>query len=140
MPRKISLSSFIEQASNIPASLIRSTVKQAGGWQSFVEDAPNVCQGGANAGFSGFINYGETVAFTKRNKAAILQYADAMASDIGETSAANMIAGFRCIDLSSTEVAEALYNRKSTNQTEVFNALAWFALEEVASAYCDLTE
>lgn len=140
MPRKISLSKFVELASNIPASLIRSTVKQSGGWQSFTEDAPNVCQGGADAGFSGFINYTDTVAFARRNKAAILQYADSMASDIGEASAANMISGFRCIDLSPTEVTEALYNPKSKNQTEVFNALAWFALEETARAYCDLTE
>lgn len=140
MPSKISLSRFIEQAGNIPASLIRATVKQAGGWQSFTDDAPDISAHGADGGFSGFINYTDTVAFTKRNKAAILEYAASMAQDFGLESPEALIAGFRCVDLLPTQVGEALYNPKSENQTDVFNALAWFALEEVARAYCDITE
>lgn len=137
---KITQAKLIEKAGHIPATLIRATIRQAGGWQSFTESAADVCRGGANAGWHGFIYHAETVPFTKRNRDALLSYAGDMARDMGEKSACALIAGFNCVDLSSDEVAEAIYNPKSENATEVYNALAWFALEEVVRAYCDLTE
>lgn len=51
-----------------------------------------------------------------------------------------MIAGFNCIDLTAEEVAEAIYNGKSEDRTTVFNALAWYALEEVCRGYVDAVE
>lgn len=43
---QITLKAFIE-ASHINATLIRAVVRQAGGWESFVEDAENICNHGA---------------------------------------------------------------------------------------------
>lgn len=129
------------QSSAIPAPLIRAVVRQFGGWSDFKESARDVSNHGANCGFSGFIYYADTVPFAKRNKANILEYAESMARDIGAENAIGLIAGFNCLSgISALEVASALYKRNDENETQVFNALAWFALEEVARAYSDLLE
>ena len=131
---------FIENA-NIPAKLIRATIKQCGGWEEFTEHASDCVEHGANSGvFSGYIYYADTVAFTKCHKADILAYADEMASDIGEGSASALIAGFNCLDLNVEGVAEAIYNPRSENRQEVFNAMAWFCVEEVSRSYVDYLE
>lgn len=134
------LKSFIE-ASNISPKLIRAVVRQIGGWGSFKGSAQDVVNHGAAGGVSGFIYYTDTVAFTKRHKAEILKMADELASSIGEGNATTLIAGFNCLkNYSALEVSEAIYNPRSESRTDVFNALAWFALEEVARSYCDLVE
>jgi hypothetical protein len=61
------------KASHIPESVIRATVRQAGGWESFTEMAADVTGYGAAGGFHGFIYTRDTVAFTKRNKAGLLR-------------------------------------------------------------------
>jgi hypothetical protein len=46
-----------------------------------------------------------------------------------------MIAGFNCLKadkLTLDDVAQAIYTGKGDNATSVRNALAWYALEEVA--------
>lgn len=126
--------------SSLPESLIRATVKQAGGWESFKEMASDVTNHGADSGFSGFTYYTDTVNFTERNQAEILQACGDMASDLGESSRYAMIAGFQCLKMQPDEVAEAIYNKRIEERTNVFNALAWFALEEVSRAYCDAVE
>ena len=131
------IKSFVEQ-SHIDASLIRAVIRQAGGWDSFKEIAKDVCDHGADCGFSGFIYYNETVPFAKRNKKAILAYAEEMAKDVGDADEFVLIAGFNCLDISVSEVAEAIYNPRSEHRTEVFNAMAWFTLEEVCHCYANL--
>lgn len=130
------LKSFTENT-NIPAPLVRAVVRQFGDWESFTESASDIMNYGASGGFSGFIYYTDTVKFAKAHKAEILAYASDMASDLGEDSAVSLIAGFNCLKMRPDEVAEALYNPRSDEQTNVYNALAWFALEEVARAYAD---
>lgn len=129
---------FVAQ-SNIPATLIRAVIRQVGGFDSFKEMAQDVSSHGANGGFHGFIYYTDTVKFTKNNKAAILEYAKEQSSDYGQ-SLTGMIAGFNCLKYTEEEAAEALYNSRSENRTDLYNALAWYALEEVARAYCDILE
>jgi len=51
-----------------------------------------------------------------------------------------MISSFNCVNETPEEVAEAIYNSDSDNQTQVLNALAWFAGEEVCRSYSDLIE
>jgi hypothetical protein len=126
--------------SHLPASLIRATVKQAGGWGSFKEMAADVTNHGANGGFHGFIYTRDTVAFTKRNKAELLEMAKQMCEDLGEGDMFAMIGGFNCLKISAAEAAEAIYNSRSEERDNVFNALAWFALEEVSRSYVDLGE
>lgn len=129
------MNQFIEQ-SNLDAVLVRSVVRQCGGWSNFKHMARDVCKGGADAGFSGFIYYSDTVPFAQRNKAVILEYAKKMADDLGEPLY-KMIGGFNCLKISEGDAAEAIHNPRSEDRNSVMNALAWFALEEVSRAYDD---
>lgn len=129
------LNQFITK-SHIPAKLIRAVVLQSGGWDSFKEMAEDITNHGVDGGFHGWIYHAQTVPFAKRNKAAIMEIAEIMADDLGE-SVMRMIAGFNCLKMEEADAAEAIYNPRSDNRTQVFNALAWYAAEEVARSYCD---
>jgi len=126
---------------NIPASLIRATVRQAGGWESFKEMAEDVVNHGASAGFSGFTYYTDTLAFYARQRNNIISLASNMASDYG-TGVLETIQGFRCIgsDYDLNEIGQTLYGPKSKHDTQIANCMAWFALEEVSRAYMDMME
>ncbi len=129
--------------SNIPESLVRAVVRQAGGWESFCEMAPDICRGGIGGGFHGFIYYSETHTFAKRNREAIATMASQQASDFG-VGVIEMIRGFGCFrngtKPTDEEIGSALYaGRIAEGGLDVLNALAWYAGEEVARAYCDLT-
>lgn len=105
------------------------------------EELADVARNSADAGWSGFTYYNETNAFYKAHKADILVLAQQSANDLGEDMLA-MIAGFGCLssgqhpnrkpNYSQTEIAEALYSGRGDAATYVRNAMAWFALEEVA--------
>lgn len=137
---KTTLTKLIEQSS-IPASLIRAVVRQMGGWQSFTESAPDVCCGGIDGGFHGFIYYSDTEAFAKRNREAIADMAIRQADDFG-VGVIEMIQGFGCFrngtKPTEDEIGKALFAGKDDG-AGVLNALAWYAGEEVCRAYCDLT-
>lgn len=126
--------------SSIPSTLIRSVIRQIGGWESFKESATDVANHGAAGGCCGFIYYTETVAFTKRNKKEI----DALLADLSDqigTSFSEFICGFNCLKgYFNSEILDGYYNPRSENRTEVYNALAWFALEEVCNSYINLIE
>ena len=133
---KPSLKALIE-STNIPASLVRAVVRQRGGWESFKESAPDITRHGIDGGYGGFIYYRDTLPFAKRNKKAILEMASEQANEFG-VGLVEMIQGFGCFrhsKPSQEEIVEALAG--STDQTQVPNALAWYAGEEVARAYCD---
>lgn len=131
------LTDFIDSVA-IPSSLVRSTVRQCGGWDSFKEMAEDVSRHGAGGGFHGFIYYTETVAFARRNKAALLDHIKEQAKEFGEPSPAAFVAAFHCLDgYEAGEIEAALYTGKGEAATQVYNALAWYALEEVSRAYSD---
>ncbi len=139
--KKLTLSQFIAE-SGLNPSLVRSTVRQCDGWETFREIAPMVCQHGADGGFGNFIYYADTIPFSRRNKKTLLELCKEQANDIyghGMTVPA-FIAGFNCVDLDAEAVAIALYTGKGEDVTEVYNALAFYALEEVARRYCDILE
>lgn len=133
------LSSLIE-STNIPAELVRAVVRQMGGWNSFSESAPDITRHGIDGGFSGFIYNCDTESFARRNRTAIATMAEDQASDFG-TSATEMIQGFGCFrndKPTESEIGLALYVGKNKDDgANVLNALAWYAGEEVARAYCD---
>ena len=131
------ITTFCQEASHIPASLIRATIRQCGGWADFQEIAKDVANHGADGGFSGFIYYVETEAFFKRNREDILQMAQEMASDLGQP-VLDLIAGFNCLGCEADDVAKAIYGTKKQDEFHVKNALAWYALEEVARAFSDM--
>lgn len=141
--------------SNIPAKLIRSVIRQIGDKDSLRD----VLRGGADAGFCGFTYYRDTVAFFKRNRQDICALVESMAQELGENPA-DMVAMFQCLagreihrepysNLLTAQsraklaewlpsVSRCLYGGRLTDaDTQVVNALAWFALEEVARAMCD---
>ena len=131
--------------SSIPATLIRAVVKNMNGWDSFKESAQDVVDHGASCGFGNFIYYTDTIVFTAKNRKAIAELAAQQAADFGDSSEIEMILGFNQLkhdDLTSSDMARALYGRLTDDdkKTIIYNALAWYALEEVALAYCDLLD
>lgn len=136
---KITLQKLIE-STNIPEKLVRAVVRQMGGWESFTESAPDITNHGIDGGFHGFIYYSDTEPFAKRNRAEILRMASDQAESIG-IGLVEMIKGFNCFRNSppaESEIVEALAGK--AQETQVPNALAWYAGEEVARAYCDALE
>lgn len=140
--QNLTLSHFIAE-SGLNASLVRSTVRQCGGWEMFQDTARNLQYSscGAPGGFCGFIYHSETVPFAKRNKKAILDMCkDELDYYKGCDSIPAFISEFNCVDLTTDQVAIALYTGKGDCVTTIYNALAWYALEEVARRYCDIVE
>ena len=132
----MNLKSFIEK-SNLPEDLIRQVVRQIGGWDSFKEHARDVSMYGAAAGFAGFIYYIDTCRFYAVNRDAILEAVRDMCDGLGEEPI-QFVRSFNCLDATESEVGLTLYGSKKQHDTQVANALAWFALEEVARAFDDL--
>jgi len=129
------------KSSNIDPSLIRSVVRSLGD-KTYLNDVYNH---GADAGYSGFTYYTDTIKFFKAHRKAIVQMVEQMADDLGE-SPVDMVSGFNCLGKQDANakreylpsVSRCLYGGRLTDDdTQVANALAWFALEEVARAFCD---
>lgn len=135
------MNEFCKQ-SHIDSLLIRAVVRQSGGWGSFKEMAPDICNYGADGGFHGWIYYADTCKFYVVNRELILEMGRQLASDIGEGDFMALVSNFNCLKGSATEseIGLTLYGTKRQHDTQVANALAWFACEEVARSYCDLSE
>jgi len=128
----------IKQAKKAVHPLKRAVMRQFGDSESFYESVPDITNYGASGGVSGFIYYTDTVAFTKRNKAKIMQCLEELSSDCGE-SIISMLSQRKCLKgLTQREIMEGLYNPKSDDKTQVYNALAWYALEDVAHLVYDM--
>jgi hypothetical protein len=123
--------------SSINPDLIRAVIRQSGGWQSFQDMAPDINNHGIAGGFSGWIYYSDTCAFYAKNQGAIITIVEKWANDCN-ISTINFVAGFRCIDAEDGQnVGKTLYGNKLQHDTQVANALAWFAAEEVARSFVD---
>lgn len=132
------LKEFISK-SHLPAKLIRSTVRQIGGWDEFKEQVKDIASHGADSGWHGFMYYQDTVPFAKRNEKEILDCIRYLAEELGE-NLYQCLANFNCLKrLSFDDVIGGLLNSRSEYKTEVYNALAWYTLEEVARSYVDLS-
>jgi len=140
--KRITLKQIIA-STNAPASLVRAVIRQSGGLESFTEKAPDIARYGASGGFYGWIYYTETTAFARKNRAGILELARSFAQDIGDGDEYQLIAGFQCLrslQLTTGDVARAVHTGKHEDVQQIYNALAWFALEEVARSFDYLTE
>lgn len=136
----------IKQASNhsgISEKLIRAVVKQIGGMESARESFEDIRNHGIDGGFHGFIYHYQqdgsgTVDFFKRNRKAIVELVERIAEDLGEEPV-TMVTRFRCLDKdpeTKRSIGRCLYGGRVTEEdTQVANALAWFAGEEVARAF-----
>lgn len=123
--------------SGISETLIRAVIRKTGR-----ENLSDIARHGVDGGFAGFTYYTDTVKFFKSHRTAIMELAEEMASQLGE-DCIEMIRNFRCLQshgkptCTATEIAEALYRGKGEMATQVQNAMAWFAAEEVARAFDD---
>jgi hypothetical protein len=134
------LKDFIKKSS-LDAPLIRAVILQFGSWEYFQETAKDITQHGADSGFNGFIYYTDTVKFTRRHKVKILELASEMDSQIEGVGTIQFITGFNCLKgITADEVAKAIYTGRGDDVTQVYNALAWFALEEVTRSLVDLQD
>jgi hypothetical protein len=115
--------------------LQRAVKRQLGSdnMQEFLETLQDVANHGAGGGFSGFIYYGETVDFTRRNRAEIMEQLKEDAECFG-TSVSDMVCNFNCFKgYEADEILSALYGGRGDSVRAVYNGLAWYALESVAS-------
>ena len=106
--------------------------------QTFTDITNN--QHGASGGFNGFIYYGDTCKFAQDNIKDIFDYAYEQAEQLGE-GVYKMISNFNCLNdmnVKETEVASTIHlalkgvEDDQGNETQILNALSWYALEEVA--------
>ena len=148
MKTKVTLKEF-KLNSHIPAPLIRAVVRQYGTFEEFKLVANDISNHGASGGFSGFIYYEETVLFTDRNKTVILQLLDQQADDFGFKSGLELIQSFNGYDTDITLalLSRLLYGPKKGlseeqvgDRVQVYNLLAFYALEEVARSLSDLLD
>ena len=101
----------------------------------------DVREHGADGGFHGFCYYSETRDFFKKNREAIASLVERMAEDLGEDPI-RMVTQFRCLEgykIKPGIVGRLLWRDGKSEYDfagydDVANALAWFALEEVARA------
>lgn len=113
---------------------------QLGGGQDAIQSARDAANHGAVAGFPGFTYYTDTQAFVRRNRKRIAECVEQMADDLGEGGAIQLVQSFNCLcddKPSERAVSAALYGGRGDDPdelTQVENALAWFALEEVGHA------
>jgi hypothetical protein len=109
-----------------------------------MESIEDVNNHGIDGGYGGFIYYDDTVAFFKRHRKIILRMAEEMAEGLGQDMLA-MIQHFNCLcntrerppkpDYSQNEIARAIYQGKGDGVTQIQNAMAWFAAEEVCRMF-----
>jgi len=100
---------------------------------------------GASGGFNGFIYYDDTCKFARENIKDIFDYAVEQAEQLGD-GVYKMISNFNCLndmDVKDTEVASTIHlalkgvEDDQGMETQILNALSWYALEEVARTEVD---
>ena len=100
----------------------------------FHETLYNVREHGADAGYNGFTYNADTYCFTRDNLSAILDELRGVADDCGNETLTDCLSGFRRLKgLAKSEIEAGLMDDESESRVQVYNTLAWFALETVAS-------
>jgi hypothetical protein len=101
---------------------------------------------GIDGGYGGFVYYSDTIEFFKKNRKEIVELVVEMSEEFGQTPI-EFVRGFNCLKNTfenaaeaEAEISRALYGRLSKDDTQVPNALAWFAGEEVARYMVDQEE
>ena len=120
--------------------LINAVKRNLGGDKDGIKTTlQDVANHGADGGYNGFIYYTDTIKFFKNNRAEIVALVKEYADEFGQTPI-EFVASFNCLKTNNRaeraeledEIGRALYGRLAADDTQVPNALAWFALEEVA--------
>jgi hypothetical protein len=139
---EITIEKLVEQT-NIPSELVRAVVDQFGGWDDFTACAFDVCLGGIDGGFNGFIYNAETEKFARENRKAIAKLASEQAANSG-VGVFEMIRGFGCFKgdkLSDEEIGAAMFaGEQGEDSPNILNAMAWYAGEEVCREYARMAD
>ena len=139
--KDLKLKDFVNY-SGINAKLINAVKNQSGlNWDDFKDYLQNVsgCPCGAAGGFSGFVWYSETSSFWRKNRKLITELMQEQADSLGENPL-SMVLGFNCFkggSFSQEEIGRALFGNYNEDYMQIYNAFAWFALEEVAYRFSD---
>lgn len=124
-----------------PQRLIDLVIEQFGDEEYFTQCASDIASHGANAGWNGFVYHSDTVPFGEMIRTHVKPILKEYADEFGEDGIFSMMSGWECLDgYSVDEIAEGWCSSEDDSHTAVMNALAWFALEEVARAYVDSLE
>lgn len=128
---------IVLQENSYHKQLIKAVINQLGG-AGYELQIKNTLQGGANCGINGFIYYSDTVSFWRKNRAAITAMLEELADSLGE-DVVSMVSSFNSIkgDYTTTEIGKAIFGRYNEEFTNIYNTLAWFALEEVGRMFED---
>lgn len=123
-------------------------------YEELIGTCQDISNHGIDGGFGNFIYHMDTVPFGRKHREAILAECKELADDCGLDGAMSLIAGFGCLDdYDADDVARAIYEPDDETEaalrfhngmryerhlyTQVYNALAWFAAEEVARSIAD---
>jgi len=132
---KTTIKGFKAYTSKEVANLINPVKNQLGeNAAQFFETCGYVSKSGADSGFSGFIYYADTIAFFRKHRKNIVALAEYLADEMGD-DAVTMVKNFRCLNglYEYSDIAKAMYGNFNDEYTTIYNALSWFALEEVAN-------
>ena len=93
----------------------------------------SITEHGIDGGFHGFVYNSETCAFYDANMRQILELLRELSDEMGETMA-QCVSSFNCVDDTPADVEEffVFQHENRDCDTNLKNALAWFAAEEVA--------
>jgi hypothetical protein len=97
----------------------------------------SVYNNGAACGYNGFTYYAETIKFYQDNKKLILNMIHEQHLDIGYDSMCHMISSFNCLKPYKTSDVELYLLGYDKDNNSIPNALAWYALEEIARDYVE---
>ena len=95
---------------------------------------------GAEAGFSGFINSGDTINFFKKNRHDIVSHIEQTAKDCG-MDIISFVQNFGIFRRSEKptplQISKALWESKQnwSDLNVLYNVFAWYALEEVSNTW-----
>jgi len=126
-------------------SLTKAVINQLG-YENVEEDGckdtlHDVCNHGASGGYGQFVYYTDTCKFYDDNKRDIMNLLLDQMEEMGDfdtDTVSQFIASFNCLkDYTPLEVETYLTSRDDTHANQIENALAWYALEEVARSICD---
>lgn len=126
------------QLTNLQISVIEQLACDNG--EELLETFKSINEHGADSGYHGFIYHVDTVQFAKNNKALIMAELRDAAEDSGMTMA-QYVASFRCLSyVNALDVEMFFAGLNEDDETAIYNALAWFALELVSAQLEDSPE
>lgn len=97
------------------------------------ENILEIVKHGAGYGVPGFIYTEDTVEFFKRHRTEIMEMLNDFSENLYRT--VKIFVPLRSVSFSEKEFYDAVYLNEGENKDIIQDALAWFALEEIANKF-----